>query len=348
MRRRGRPSASTSLLVVVVLACRSLVPATGFRGCPARHPPTQLPGTCAHTVLVQPPDTCSPTGLCREGVAAARVQWPRSLLPDFPVRARTAAHMGYYGAGGKMDKRLPKVDAQVKQCYSDGALVLLDGDNLRAAFGWRLAPETLIAALSTWAGEMGFAGRTILTFDHGRKAECGIAGNLAVCTAGPRGNQSADDAIAKAAAYFAARSPATPIMLVSSDRNLAHRLRLQSLPPPQHPETSTGPQKAPKVVQSLHFRALLEAGEYVALPNELLSANTGGPGRVATERGDRFSVSSVSSLTHALTANSEAHSPVAACVQTFVDWWDNGCIGLMASPATRRGLILYSVSLSKS
>ncbi len=95
----------------------------------------------------------------------------------------------YYGAGGAMDKRLPKVEAAVAACRDAAALVLIDGDNLRAAFGWRMSPEALLLTVDAWAGANGFAGKVLLTYDHGEQAESFIESNTAVQVSGPRQQQ---------------------------------------------------------------------------------------------------------------------------------------------------------------
>ena len=111
------------------------------------------------------------------------------------LRDRTEEEMeddskrSYYGAGGAMDKRLPKVQAAVAACRDDVALVLIDGDNLRAAFGWRMSPEALLLAVDAWAGASGFAGKVLLTYDHGDQAESFIESNTAVQVSGPRQQQ---------------------------------------------------------------------------------------------------------------------------------------------------------------
>lgn len=114
-----------------------------------------------------------------------------------------------------MDKRLLKVELQIEMCRNASACVLIDGDNVRAAFGWRISPEELSVAVDDWAGRCSFGGRTLLTFDHGARAEVLQGGNIAVQLSGPRKYQSADDALVKAAAYFADCA----IMLVSSGVN---------------------------------------------------------------------------------------------------------------------------------
>jgi hypothetical protein len=106
-----------------------------------------------------------------------------------PNGGRAAA---YFGAGGGMDKRLIKVEAEVQSSLAASSLVLIDGacstsfcaeeellrrtcahgvspaeplvvlmemagagDNLRAACGWRVSPEDLAIAIDAWAGDCG-------------------------------------------------------------------------------------------------------------------------------------------------------------------------------------------------
>ena len=108
------------------------------------------------------------------------------------------------------------------------------------------------------------------------QATCFLAQNIAVQVSGPRHGQSADDAIAKAAAYMTASEPSTALMLVTSDRNLAHRVRLQQArqrqrqqqqqQQPEQAHTDTLPSPQTQVVQALHFRVLLEASAFVTPP----------------------------------------------------------------------------------
>jgi hypothetical protein len=250
---------SQGFAALTLLAAASLPVATAFVA-----PPPAWRLSNSGLTLLTPWHRRLPARSCRRdpGRCCLRDRAEKEMEADNKKR--------YFGAGGAMDKRLPKVEAVVTGCRDAAALVLIDGDNVRAAFGWRMSPEALLLAVDAWAGASGFAGKVLLTYDHGDKAESFIGSNTAVQVSGPRQQQeqilkslfysgflsactgaltfehlrlqSADDALAQAAAFLSAlegrqnstdvRVPSASLLLISSDHNLAARLRLQM--PPEH------------------------------------------------------------------------------------------------------------------
>jgi hypothetical protein len=166
--------------------------------------------------------------------------------------------------------------------------------------------------------------------------------NMAVQVCGPREMQSADDALSKACAFFAAREQERRFLIVTSDQDLAARIRLQL----QKQE----PARRVTVTRALYFRVLLESQAFLVLPTQdtpdpsdpfYLDVRervevTGGIGQ-----GSRRLSMSALALEQVLAGEYQDSDLLAR----YRSWANGGYEGLQASEPTRKGLVLYTVGV---
>ncbi len=161
---------------------------------------------------------------------------------------------------------------------------------------------------------------------------------MAVQVCGPRERQSADDALSKACAFFAAREQERRFLIVTSDQDLASRIRLQL----QKKE----PGRRVTVLRSLYFRVLLESQAFLALPTDDTpdpSLNVDACKRVEATGGSRRLIMSALAIEKVLSGDYQSDDLLAR----YRSWANGGYEGLQASEPTRKGLVLYTVGVGE-
>ena len=103
-------------------------------------------------------------------------------------------------------------------------LLLIDGNNVRAATGFRYTACEMSACLDAWAHSSAFADRVVVVWDHGSEAAGFLLPHSAVLMSGPKAAQTADDVIVQLCGYLAGGSD---VVVVTSDKALLGRCRTQ-------------------------------------------------------------------------------------------------------------------------
>ena len=98
--------------------------------------------------------------------------------------------------------------------------ILVDGNNVRAAAGFRMAPLDVAACIDEWTAKSALSGRVIQVWDHGTLGAA-LLPHSACILSGP--DTIADDIIVQACAFL----PDSPLLVVSSDNGLCGRAHTQ-------------------------------------------------------------------------------------------------------------------------
>ena len=104
---------------------------------------------------------------------------------------------------------------------SHSGLLLADGNNIRAATGFRFSACEMSDALDAWAARAGYAGRLAVVWDHG-ESDAFTLPHTASLMSGP--HQTADDVIVQACGFLAG---ACDVIVCTSDQALRGRCRTQ-------------------------------------------------------------------------------------------------------------------------
>ena len=122
--------------------------------------------------------------------------------------------------------------------------ILVDGNNVRAAAGFRMAPLDVAVCIDEWTAKSALSGRVIQVWDHGTLGAA-LLPHSACVLSGP--DTIADDIIVQACAFL----PDSPLLVVSSDNGLCGRAHTQLSENRIGRELST--------MHSIHYAWLLEA-----------------------------------------------------------------------------------------
>ena len=120
-----------------------------------------------------------------------------------------------------------RLDCARQSLQSHAGLLIIDGNNVRAATGFRYSATEMQQCLEIWAEQTGCADRTAVVWDHGsRRCAFHRPGHTATLLSG--NEQTADDVIVQTCAYILnADLPSADVMVVTSDQALRGRCRTQ-------------------------------------------------------------------------------------------------------------------------
>ena len=232
-----------------------------------------------------------------------------------------------------------RLEATRRLLESHSGLLLVDGNNVRAATGFRYTAREMNACLDAWADRSRVAERTIIYWDHGpQPASFRLASGSAVLLSG--NDQTADDVIVKSCGYLVG---AADLCVVTSDQALRGRCRTQRIEAPTSAATTSL-----EMLHGIYLSWLLESDEQLGWRGSAeLIDRYASPHRCRTETTSQRAQQAqelfeeLARLAAPTAAPLPSGSPTSLSAQ-LASWYQGGCDGLGVSRASRRGNPVYS------
>ena len=235
-------------------------------------------------------------------------------------------------------RRLASVQRLLAQ---HSGLLIIDGNNVRAATGFRYTACEMSTCLDEWAARSGYAGRMVVVWDHGTAASSFLLQHSSALMSGPKDVQTADDVIVQCCGYLAG---ACDVAVVTSDKALLGRCRAQW-------SEATSTSDAQGSIESLHAVYL----------TWLLESEGGEGWRATDELAERYA------SPHRCRSESTAHRAAQADflmqelqrrglelqrrglelgpsnLHMLTSWYADGCEGLAVGRVSRSGNPVYAL-----
>ena len=214
-------------------------------------------------------------------------------------------------------------------------LLLVDGNNVRAATGFRFSASEMNSCLDEWGARSGCSSQLAIFWDHGDTATSfQLPSSTTVFMSGP--SQSADDVMVQACGFLA--SGKDDIIVVTSDQALRGRCRTQLL------EAAAACKIELKTLHAVYLTWMLEMDQVLGWRGtDELRARYSTPHRCQTEttanRAEQAQLLlGALSQSASTTFNGQEANPVVMLAK----WYHAGSDGLGVARASRRGNPIYS------
>eukprot|EP01041_Mallomonas_annulata_P006063 gene6063-12227_t len=122
--------------------------------------------------------------------------------------------------------RVIALSDKIKHLVASGAVVMVDGDNVRGKTKFSLTKEHLCDAVIMWAKQQSIQDRVVIFFDHADEHEAFLLnGGSAIVFSGPK--RSADDIISRDVSWFH-QTLQRNVVVITEDQELRSRCRKSS------------------------------------------------------------------------------------------------------------------------
>ncbi len=206
--------------------------------------------------------------------------------------------------------------------------ILVDGNNVRAAAGFRMAPLDVAACIDEWTAKSALSGRVIQVWDHGKALGAALLPHSACVLSGP--DTIADDIIVQACAFL----PDSPLLGVSSDNGLCGRAFTQLAENRIGRELST--------MHSIHYAWLLEAA--VGDDDRWVASSRAARGRREGTGERQAGAADLEAWLPAAAAAAPSWAPDAPAAR-LATWIGGGRDGLVVARASRSFNDVYAIGL---
>jgi hypothetical protein len=206
--------------------------------------------------------------------------------------------------------------------------ILVDGNNVRAAAGFRMAPLDVAACIDEWTAKSALSGRVIQVWDHGNSLDAALLPHSACVLSGP--DTIADDIIVQACAFL----PDSPLLVVSSDNGLCGRAFTQLAENRIGRELST--------MHSIHYAWLLEAA--VGDDDRWVASSRAARGRREGTGERQAGAADLEAWLPAAAAAAPSWAPDAPAAR-LATWIGGGRDGLVVARASRSFNDVYAIGL---
>ena len=234
-------------------------------------------------------------------------------------------------------RRLEKVNTLLAR---HPGVLLVDGNNARAATGFRYTVSEMSACLDSWAARSGFSGRIAVCWDHGEVSSFTLSHSIALLSGS---DQSADDVIVQVCGFLGG---GCDVIVFSSDKALLGRCHTQW-------READG---AASKLHSLHavyltwlfetdeehgWRGSAACRERYAIPHQCRSESTAH--RAVQANALLQELRGASTNVPTSSGQGDHQTPAAAAVHAIAAWFGGGCGGLGVARESRSGNPIYAL-----